>query len=235
MKLISITAVSTTAEIEKINLHDDNETNSNKEDDEDMLPSTPAKMLDGRHLHIDVSREFIRVERDVICAQNQFELSKVLQNFCNFCEENPLYLRTRKFVPWRQVVADLCREKIILNGKALTEHCISTGPGIVLFERAVRDTLRPFLTNLIKDMDEFASLVPIDEKCPSWWSEEEKKSAKRLKRPSRRQSVKRETSDEDQNSSKRKLERLEDFVRRFTLWTLQAVDRTIAADAFQVL
>ena len=137
MKLISITAISTTAEIENIEMQN----NSSKEKIDDDLPSTPAKMLDGRHLDVDISREFIHLEQAVTCAENDFELSKVLRQFCTFCDDNPLYLRTRNFVPWRQVVADLTREEIVLNGKSLKEHCVSTGQGIVrsVLQCAARD------------------------------------------------------------------------------------------------
>lgn len=230
IKLVSITAVSTTVDIKKIELELENK---QEEDNEEFAASTPAKMLDGRHMHIDVSREFVRVERDVICAQNSTELSKVLQNFCNFCEENPLYLRTRKFVPWRQVQADLCREKIILNDQVLIDHCISTGPGIVLLEKALRKTLKLFLSD-INDMDESASTVPTHEKCPSWWSEKELQKVKRVKRKSETLSNSPETTTMT-TTMRDSNEHLDDFVRRFTLWTLQAVDRTVAADAFQVL
>eukprot|EP00939_MAST-03C_sp_MAST-3C-sp1_P000377 g377.t1 len=194
---------------------------------------TPSvKMLDHRSVKENLARAFMRVERGVVCAESQTDLRKVMHVFADFCSQHPLRLRSRSFVPWRQVVADICREKVILNGTLVTDHCVSTGDGIVILERALRKSVRPFLKSV--ELDPLAAEYPRDEACPSWWGAVEIESAKRVRRPSA-VSAATKTSSHLKTDEKKSETLLEAVVKRVSLWILQALDRTGAADAWQVL
>ena len=153
--------------------------------------------------------------------------------FADFCSQHPLRLRSRSFVPWRQVIADLCREKVILNGALITDHCVSTGDGIVILERALRQSLYPFLESI--ELDPLAAEYPRDEACPSWWSPADIESAKKIRRPSAAVEATKIDSLSKTTLKNSKTSLLESVVKRVSLWILQALDRTGAADAWQVL
>eukprot|EP00940_MAST-03C_sp_MAST-3C-sp2_P000300 g300.t1 len=198
------------------------------------LVTPSVKMLDFRSMQANVARAFMRVERGVMCAQTQTDLRRVLHVFADFCAQNPLKLRTRSFIPWRQVKADLCREKVLLNGDILADHCASTGEGIALLERAVRSKVRPFLSDL--KLDPCAADAPGDEQCPPWWDSKQVRITKAVRRPSVRVRKKEDDVSPVSEDDDIILAPLADRVaRRVALWVLQALDRTGAADAWQVL